>query len=452
MTMPYGAKTKKPFCDPASAMPCVTVCAPRPGCSCDCGAVRNALIDELARRSLRHVTLGTLKVGCQRGCATGPFLGFPQRGFFYLRVTPEMIPLVVEETLVHGRLIFPRLSLNTDRSFRADLYFEKETGLLAAIDQHISMVGVARYFLDLEDKMSCSKCVPCRVGIKNLYESMDRIVGGEGSVDDVQEMEAICRAMIDDPKCVVPAAGIKPVLSALTLFTDEFMSVVGPSRPKAAPVEVLPPVVEDSPSESVVAQADETLEPPVPESAAEVLDAGAAMPVDELPVTSAPDEVEPVDARASDVTGIEDAGETGAEPAVETSPPETLAPAPEAVQGPAPVAADEPPGPVDAPEPSSSSASPDATSEGEVIEEPPVPRPQAVEEAVALPARTEDSPVVEASSEPPARAKKVGKAPAPTDKSAKTAKTKTKKEKPRKQKKGSESRNRSGSPKGTPSS
>ncbi|MCK8602008.1 (2Fe-2S) ferredoxin domain-containing protein [Desulfoferrobacter suflitae] len=216
-----GIKKRKPFCDPTSNKDCITVCAAEPGCSCDAESVRNALEAEIARRHL-SCSVGRAKTGCGGKCKNGPFLGFPQKNFFYLGITADMIPDVVEETLVRGRILFPLLSIQPNRSYRADIYYERDTGLIGGIDDKVCMVDVAKYFLDFEEGLSCGKCVPCRLGMKRMQETMERIVAGQGSEHDLEQIRILCQTMVDAPHCDFAVTSSRPVLSAITYFEDEF--------------------------------------------------------------------------------------------------------------------------------------------------------------------------------------------------------------------------------------
>ncbi len=211
------------FCDAASKKPCITVCSPKPGCECGCQAVREALLKGIARLQL-EVTLGNAKAGCSERCQAGPFLGFPQKGFFYLGVSPENVPDILHETIIHGRILFPYLSINPERAYRSDIYYERDTGFLAAIDDQVCMVEVAKYFLDFEKGLSCGKCVPCRLGMQRMYESMDRIVAGQGELDDLEQVRALCQTMITLPHCEFAMHSSRPALSAITYFEDEFLA------------------------------------------------------------------------------------------------------------------------------------------------------------------------------------------------------------------------------------
>jgi len=59
------------------------------------------------------------------------------------------------------------------------------SGGLVVMDHNTCMVGVARFFMNFTQFESCGKCVPCREGTKRMLEILDRIVGGEGTPEDI---------------------------------------------------------------------------------------------------------------------------------------------------------------------------------------------------------------------------------------------------------------------------
>ncbi len=210
----------RPFCDPESRRPCITVCAPKPGCTCRCEAVFIALEEEIRRRGL-DFSLGRAKTGCFGTCRGGAFLGFPQKGFFYLNVTPDDIPQIVKVTLVHQRILFPLLSLSPDRSYRSDVIFEKDTGLLAGIDEQVCMVDVARYFIEMETGTPGGKCAPLKTGTPLLQETIPRIAKGKGTAEDLEAIRGVLAAIKADPECDISKTG-SPVVAALVHFEEEF--------------------------------------------------------------------------------------------------------------------------------------------------------------------------------------------------------------------------------------
>lgn len=211
------------FCDAASRKPCITVCRPRAGCACGCELVRAALLEGIARLHL-NIEVGDAKAGCSGTCRAGPLLGFPQKGFFYLGVQPKDVPDILYETIIRGRILFDLLSVNPERSYREDIYYERDSGFLAAIHDGICMVQVAKSFLDFEKGLSCGKCVPCRLGMQRMHEGMDRIVEGQGTLEDLEHIRSLCQTMITLPHCDFAMTSSRPALSAITYFEDEFLA------------------------------------------------------------------------------------------------------------------------------------------------------------------------------------------------------------------------------------
>jgi len=228
------------FCAAASKKPCITVCRPRAGCECGCQSVREALVEGIARLRLQ-LEVGDAKAGCFGKCQAGPLLGFPQKGFFYLRVKPEDVPDILYETIVRGRILFDLLSVNPERAYREDIYYERDSGFLAAIHDRICMVQVAKSFLDFEKGLSCGKCVPCRIGIQRTYESMDRVVQGQGTLEDLEHIRSLCQAITTLPHCEFAMTSSRPALSAITNFEDEFLAHI---ERRECPAGVCPALVE----------------------------------------------------------------------------------------------------------------------------------------------------------------------------------------------------------------
>jgi len=66
--------------------------------------VRKAVEEEILRRGLdKEVRL--VQTGCRGFCAMGPVIMIYPEGIFYCQVEPEDVPLLVEETLVKGRVV-----------------------------------------------------------------------------------------------------------------------------------------------------------------------------------------------------------------------------------------------------------------------------------------------------------------------------------------------------------
>ncbi|GAB4387743.1 MAG: NADH-quinone oxidoreductase subunit NuoF [Thermodesulfovibrionales bacterium] len=64
--------------------------------------VRDALMDELRKRGLEN-EVNVVLTGCNGFCAQGPIMTVYPDGIFYEKLTPEDVPLLVEEHLIKGR-------------------------------------------------------------------------------------------------------------------------------------------------------------------------------------------------------------------------------------------------------------------------------------------------------------------------------------------------------------
>jgi NADH-quinone oxidoreductase subunit F len=60
------------------------------------------------------------------------------------------------------------------------------TGAIIVMEEGTDMVDVARRLMRFFVHESCGKCTPCRVGTRNLSNTLERIVAGEGRAGDVE--------------------------------------------------------------------------------------------------------------------------------------------------------------------------------------------------------------------------------------------------------------------------
>ena len=78
--------------------------------------------------------------------------------------------------------MYPRPFLDTpvDYETLAKLGSIMGSGGMVVMDETTCMVEVARYFLSFTQAESCGKCVPCRLGTKQMLEILTRITQGKG--------------------------------------------------------------------------------------------------------------------------------------------------------------------------------------------------------------------------------------------------------------------------------
>lgn len=109
------------------------------------------------------------------------------------------------------------------------------SGGLIVMDETTCMVDIARFFLDFTVDESCGKCTPCRIGTKRLLELLDKIIAGNGEMEDIDKLEELCYHIKSTALCGLGQTAPNPVLSTLRYFRDEYVAHV---RDKKCPAGV----------------------------------------------------------------------------------------------------------------------------------------------------------------------------------------------------------------------
>ncbi len=98
------------------------------------------------------------------------------------------------------------------------------SGGLIVMDEDTCMVDLARFFLDFTVDESCGKCTPCRIGTKRLLELLDKIIAGNGELEDLDKLEELSNYIKSASLCGLGQTAPNPVLSTLRYFRDEYVA------------------------------------------------------------------------------------------------------------------------------------------------------------------------------------------------------------------------------------
>ncbi len=104
------------------------------------------------------------------------------------------------------------------------------SGGMVVMDEDTCMVDVARYFLSFTQAESCGKCVPCRVGTKQMLDILERICAGEGKTEDLAVLERMAKQIKDGSLCALGQTAPNPVLTTLRYFMDEYKAHIEEKR------------------------------------------------------------------------------------------------------------------------------------------------------------------------------------------------------------------------------
>jgi len=109
------------------------------------------------------------------------------------------------------------------------------SGGMIVMDEENCMVDVARYFLNFTQEESCGKCVPCRVGTRQLVEILTRITQGKGEEEDIKKLQNLSKTIKSTSLCGLGQTAPNPVLTTLRYFRDEYEAHI---KEKACPALV----------------------------------------------------------------------------------------------------------------------------------------------------------------------------------------------------------------------
>jgi len=78
---------------------------------------------------------------------------------------------------------------------------------------------------------ACGRCAPGRWGGRILYDMLDKIARGEGSVSDLEHLKEIGKSMQVTSKCEIGKTVPNPILDLMTHFEEEFMACINEQKP-----------------------------------------------------------------------------------------------------------------------------------------------------------------------------------------------------------------------------
>ena len=98
------------------------------------------------------------------------------------------------------------------------------SGGAIVMDEDNCMVDVAKFYMEFICDESCGKCSPCRIGTKRMLEILTRITEGNGTMQDLQELEELGETVKNNSLCALGQTAANPIMSTLAHFRDEYIA------------------------------------------------------------------------------------------------------------------------------------------------------------------------------------------------------------------------------------
>ena len=96
------------------------------------------------------------------------------------------------------------------------------SGGMVVMDEDTCMVDITRYFLAFTATESCGKCIPCRLGTRQMLDILNDICEGKGALEDMEILENVSETVHKGSLCGLGQTAPNPVQTTLRYFRSEY--------------------------------------------------------------------------------------------------------------------------------------------------------------------------------------------------------------------------------------
>lgn len=103
---------------------------------------------------------------------------------------------------------------------------------VALFDENVDVVRLATEYAAQYQIYSeaCGRCAPGRWGGRILYDLMDKIARGEGSVSDMDHIKEVSKTMMETSKCEIGKTVPVPLLDLMKHFESDFLACINEAK------------------------------------------------------------------------------------------------------------------------------------------------------------------------------------------------------------------------------
>ncbi|RKD22131.1 NAD(P)-dependent iron-only hydrogenase diaphorase component flavoprotein [Caminicella sporogenes DSM 14501] len=100
------------------------------------------------------------------------------------------------------------------------------SGGMIVMDETDNMVEIAKFYLEFTMDESCGRCTPCRIGTKRMYELLDKITSGKGTMEDLENLKQLAHMVKASSLCGLGQTAPNPVISTMKHFWNEYLAFI----------------------------------------------------------------------------------------------------------------------------------------------------------------------------------------------------------------------------------
>lgn len=99
------------------------------------------------------------------------------------------------------------------------------TTAIQVFNETVSVPWAVMKWTEFYKHESCGKCTPCREGTFWLEKVLHRMVGGEGTVEDIDTLLDVCDNIFGRSFCALADGAVSPITSGIKYFRQEFLDL-----------------------------------------------------------------------------------------------------------------------------------------------------------------------------------------------------------------------------------
>ncbi|MHB1361064.1 MAG: NADH-ubiquinone oxidoreductase-F iron-sulfur binding region domain-containing protein [Thermoleophilia bacterium] len=107
---------------------------------------------------------------------------------------------------------------------------DASSGVIRVLNESNCIVETVRECLAFSASQSCGKCIPCRLGTRRLLDIVERVCSGSGCQGDLELAADLAADIEQGALCGLGQGSVKPLLTGLKFFNQEFLDHVSRDR------------------------------------------------------------------------------------------------------------------------------------------------------------------------------------------------------------------------------
>jgi NADH-quinone oxidoreductase subunit F len=104
------------------------------------------------------------------------------------------------------------------------------TSAIMIFDEDDDVVRAVLKWTEFYEHESCGKCTPCREGNYWTAQILDRILHGEGTEKDIEDLLDIGDNMLGRAFCALGDGAVSPIASSIQYFRDDYLALIKPEN------------------------------------------------------------------------------------------------------------------------------------------------------------------------------------------------------------------------------